>query len=183
MIKFIGNTSSIINWDDVINELETQEPAFIGPRHRSNDPVIGISNIAKLWDDAGLKTLDQGGTVGWDMFFPGKQFDRTVVDRFANFVDVDPLNCWISRVHPGNVAAWHWDANDNEELYQEMNLVRFSCHVSKPAVGHVLIVEDHCFYNEEQGNTYQWPLRMSWHGGSNCGLVPKYIFNFFGLVR
>jgi len=59
MIKFIGNTSSIINWDDVINELETQEPRYIGPRHRSNDPVIGIADISKLWEDAGLKTLDR----------------------------------------------------------------------------------------------------------------------------
>jgi len=183
MIKFIGNTSSIINWDQVIKELEHQEPEYIGPRHLAGDPVIGIADISKLWEDAGLTTLDKGGTVGWDMFFPGRQFDRSVIDKFADFVQVDPCNAWISRVHPGNVAARHWDANDMEEEYQNMDFVRFSCHVSKPAVGHVLIVEDRCFYKEEQGNTYQWPSRMSWHGVSNCGLVPKYILNFFGPAR
>lgn len=181
MIKFIGNCSHIINWQEVVENLADQSPAYVGPRHRKDDPVQGISDIAELWDKAGYKLTENSGTAGWDMFFPKINFSESIVDKFSDFVGIDTVNAWISRVNPGMVSPWHWDANDNEEKYKLMpDMLRFSCHISRPSPGHIFIIEDQCFYNQEQGNIYQWPSRKSWHGGANCGLTPKYLFNIFG---
>jgi hypothetical protein len=59
-MKFVGNCNNIINWEDIVKTLLVQEPAFIGPRHRENDPVIGISEIAKLWNTAGYRLSVDG---------------------------------------------------------------------------------------------------------------------------
>ena len=57
---------------------------------------------------------------------------------------------------------------------------RYHCHISPPSDGHILIVDEHCLYKQEQGSVYKWPSRKSWHAGANCGLVSKYIFNVWG---
>lgn len=181
MIEFVGNCSHIIDWQEVVDDLTNQTPGYIGPRHREDDPIKGISDIALLWKNAGYKLLHENGTAGWDMFFPNVNFSESIVNKFSEFVGINPINAWISRVNPGMVAPWHWDANDNEEEYETIvGIKRFSCHISKPSPGHVFIVEDHCFYDQKQGDVYLWPSRKSWHGGANCGLVPKYLFNIFG---
>jgi hypothetical protein len=184
MTKFLGNTSSIINWDSIIDVVATQSPGYIGPRHSKQDDIIGIQEMGKLWDAAGYVLLSDGGNAGWDMFFPVQHFDQSVVDIFSNFVNANPISCWISRIHPGNMTPWHWDCNDNENEYRRMpNMIRLTCHISKPQVGHVSMIEDTCLYFQEQGNVWQWPDRTSWHGGINCGFTPKYLFNFFGTLR
>lgn len=183
-MKFIGNTNQIINWQEIINDLEKQEPAYIGPRLEQGN-VIGIGEIADKWNKAGLVTVKNGGSVGWDMFSPGINFDKSIIDTFADYVGCDYTCAWVSRVNPGKMVAWHWDINENEEQYREdgIELLRFSCHMNKHDVGQVLVVEEHCVYNPNQGDTYQWPSRMSWHGSANFGFTPKYLFNFYGPKR
>jgi hypothetical protein len=79
------------------------------------------------------------------------------------------------------MAPFHWDANDNESLYDSFNdLVRFSCHISRPTFGHAFTVDGECLTNLAQGDVYQWNSRKSWHAGVNFGYTPKYIFNIFG---
>jgi len=181
MTKFIGNCNDIIDWESIVVLLTKQTPAYIGPRHRATDNVVGIKEISEEWDRAGYKLFVDGGSAGWGMYFAGQHFDQSIVDKFADFVGIQPVNAWISRINPGTMAPWHWDANDAEEQYAKMpDMLRFSCHISKPSPGHVSIVDDVCLYNQEQGNTYQWASRKSWHAGANCGLVPKYLFNMFG---
>jgi len=183
MTKFVGNTNTIIDWDHVINVIKDLSPGYVGPRHSKDDDIVGIREMSMLWDKAGFKLLKDGGTAGWDMFFPDTHFDRNIVTLFAKFVNVEPIDCWISRIHPGNMTPWHWDCNDKEDEYSKLKTSRFTCHISKPQVGHITMVEDKCFYFQEQGNVWEWPARTSWHGGINCGLEPKYLFNFFGIVK
>jgi hypothetical protein len=181
MIKFIGNCSDIIDWNTIVESLNEQSPAYIGPRHKGNDDIIGIQEISKAWNDAGYTLAINGGSAGWGMYFAGQHFDHSVVEKFASFVGINPINSWISKISPGMMAPWHWDANDAEEEYSKMpDMIRVSCHVSQPAPGHISIIENKCLHNQAQGNTYQWPSRKSWHAGANCGLVPKYLFNMFG---
>lgn len=183
MANYIGNISNLIDWQVVVDKLAVTEPGYIGPRHSSKDDIVGIQEMAKLWDDAGFVLINEGGNAGWDMFFPDKHFDKNIVDTFASYVNATPLSCWISRVNPGCMTPWHWDCNDNEEYYSTLNTVRYTCHISKPGIGHAIMIEDTCIHNQEQGAVWQWPARTSWHGGINCGFEPKYLFNFFGLVR
>jgi hypothetical protein len=181
MIEYFGNCSNIINWSSLVDSLKLQSPAYIGPRHKATDTIEGINEVAPLWINSGYKTIHEGGNAGWDMFLPGINFDRKIVETFAEWVGVNldgPSYAWISRVNPGMMAPWHWDVTDDEDTLKE-NSVRFHCHIIPPEPGHVFIVEDRCFYGQQVGDAFKWSDRKLWHGGANCGLSPKYMFNFW----
>lgn len=175
MVRNIGNCSHIIDWDNVIRDCENNQPEYVGPSHKRGDNIPGLDEILDLWEKHGYKSLADGGNVGWDMFLPGKQFDEFVTQQFNRHYKLDCKNFWISRVHPGHFAALHWDVHDNEE--QIGDKPRYHCHISKPAFGHVFIVDEKCLYRQPQGTTYRWESRKLWHAGNNCGLTPKYILN------
>jgi hypothetical protein len=176
MIKYLGNCN--IDWNSVIASIEHQQPTYIGPSHKAGDPIPGLNEVTDLWTKANYKTVDQGGTVAWDMFLPGTNFDYDIVSQFAEYVGVKEYNsAWISRIWPGRFAPVHWDVNDDEATLPDC--VRYHCHIGPPAFGHIFIADNTCLYNQEQGSVYQWSSRKLWHAGTNCGLVPKYIFNFW----
>ena len=178
MIEYIGNCD-IIDWQQLITELENQEPAYIGPKHRIGTNVPGVDEVGIPLINAGYK---EGGSMQWDMFLPKINFDNTLIQKFMNYVGMKSCyNAWISRIRPGYMAPWHWDVTDDEDtLTTHKEIVRYHTHISKPAPGHVFVVEDVCLYNQQQGAVWKWPNRKSWHTGSNSGLGPKYIFNIWG---
>ena len=179
---YIGNCSTLIDWNKVIKDIESKAPAYVGPRHDTGMDVEGVDDVISPLKNAGYEFKTKGGNAGWDMFFPVENFDVAVVKEFMSFVGMDSyINCWISRVMPGDVAPWHWDITDDEQtLNAKGNMKRYHCHIDIPKPGHVFIVEDTCLYNQEQGSVWQWPDRKSWHAGSNAGLEPKYLFNIWG---
>ena len=184
MKQYIGNCSSVIDWDSLIKSLESQEPAYVGPRHKKNDEkAIGINDVASVWENAGYVPIYNGGNAGWDMFLPGTNFDYDIVHKFAEFIGLPGcMNAWIARINQGNVAPWHWDVTDDETtLDKQTDIQRYHCHIQRPedSIGHSLIMENDIYYNEEQGAVYKWPNRKSWHGASNCGLKPFYSFHFW----
>jgi hypothetical protein len=69
--------------------------------------------------------------------------------------------------------------DNEEELSTQPDRIRFHCHIMPPTWGHVLIVDNQCFYNQPIGSVYKWSSRKLWHAGTNCGLVPKYLFNIW----
>ena len=179
MIEYIGNCSEHINWQDVILQCEHAEPEYIGPSHKKGDAIPGLDEVAMLWERAGYKNLNEGGTVGWGMYMPGKQFDERSLQMFCEIFKIENyFTAWISRIDVGCFAPLHWDVNDNEkELSKLDTVVRYHCHISEPNFGHIFIADDRCFYNQPQGSTFKWSDRKLWHAGSNCGLTPKYILN------
>lgn len=178
MINYIGNCAPLINWDLVVKDLESQKPAYIGPKHKAGDPIPELKEVTDLWQQAGYKTKQDGGTVSWDMFFPGDNFDPRIADRFAEFVKVEKYTtAWISRIWPGYFAPQHWDVMDDES--NKPDVKRYHCHIGQPSFGHVFIVGHQCLYNQPQGATFEWSSRKLWHAGTNCGLTPKYILNFW----
>lgn len=186
MIKFLGNCSDVINWDEVIGGLErcgydSHPGPFTGPSHKAGDPIPKLNEVIDLWYRNGYTAVEDGGTVQWDMFFPGVHFDQSVVERFVERFEIKEYeNAWISRVWPGRFAPIHWDVNDNEEYYLTIpDKIRYHVHVSRPAFGHVFVAEDQAFYGRAQGDVFQWDSRRYWHSGMNCGLVPKYQFNIW----
>ncbi len=178
MIKYIGNSSDVIDWSSVIRDIENQTPAYVGPKHKAGDPIPELAEVTDIWTKAGYKTASEGGTVAWDMFFPGDNFDFDVAVKFGQYVGVEKFtSCWISRIWPGYFAPQHWDVMDDESSIPDVR--RFHCHMGQPAFGHILIVDNQCLYNQPQGATYEWSSRKLWHAGTNCGIGPKYIFNFW----
>ena len=182
MLKFIGNCNHLINWNEVIEDINNVAEAYVGPRHDVGQDIEGVDEVARPIRSAGYKFKAEGGNASWGMYFPGQQFSNDIANKFMEFVGMDSyINCWISKVYPGDVAPWHWDITDDERTLNAKGLQRrFHCHIDIPRPGHILIVEDTCFYNEAQGNVYQWPDRKSWHAGANAGLASKYLFNIWG---
>ena len=181
MLEYIGNCSEKINLDELVRQCNESVPDYIGPRHRKTDNIPGLDEVTTLWENAGYELINQGGTVGWGMYFPGKQFDKEFVDKFCKFYDIkEYFTAWISRVDVGQFSPLHWDVNDKEiELAKLPKKVRYHCHISKPNFGQIFIVEKECFYNQPQGSTYKWEDRKLWHAGTNCGLQTKYILNLW----
>lgn len=182
MIKstFIGNSNHIINWNDVIKDIENQSPSYVGPKHEVGDPVPGVDDVVGKLRDAGHKTKHEGGNAGWDMFLPEKNFDISIVDKFSEYVGLKGhMNCWIARVMPGDIAPWHWDITDDEASITKKDIVRYHCHIQPQINGHMFVVENHSFYGAELGDVYKWPSRTSWHCAANCGYVPFYSFHIW----
>lgn len=181
MIEHYGNCNHLFDWDAVIKDIEHQQPTYVGPSHKEGDAIPGLDEVTDLWKKGGYETWDKGGSVGWDMFVSGKNFDEAIAKKFGEYVGIENYtSCWISRIQPGMFAPQHWDVNDNEvALSQEPDKIRFHCHIDKPRWGHIIIVDDTCCYNQEQGTIFKWSSRKLWHAGTNCGLVPKYLFNFW----
>ena len=94
------------------------------------------------------------------------------------------IKSWISKIYPGKTAPWHWDWDVDWKKYTEQgNPVRFTAMINEPAPGHVFIVGDEALYNEKQGDVHKWPDFKSYHGGTNCGLVPKFNFNYLAYAE
>lgn len=181
MTKFIGNCSNIINWDKVIEECENSNPAYVGPGKGMETDLPQLQEIKEIWSKW-YKRFDQGGTVAWDMFFPGEQWNAKAAEQFWEFTGItQPTAIWISRIWPGCFAPIHWDVQSNETDFHNNNYRRFHCHITSPKFGHFFVVDDNAFYNEKKGNVWEWNSRKSWHAGSNCGLEPKYLLNAFGI--
>lgn len=180
MKNYFGNCSQVIDWNQIIKEIESQIPAYVGPRHEVGDPVPGVDEVVGNLRNAGYLTRPEGGNAGWDMFLPDKNFDKYIVDKFAKFVGLDSYtNAWIARVLPGHMAPWHWDITDHEETLVKKNPIRYHCHIQPPIDGHMMVIENEFYYRANLGDVYKWPDRKSWHCAANCGFVPFYSFHFW----
>jgi hypothetical protein len=178
MFKFIGNSLNAINWNTLIDNLKTQPGRLRG--FISDDIIKNGSKkeeIKSMWFDA---SYDNNKCAGW--FNHAIPVD--VKQQFAEFVNVDPIGGWITSVPPGYVVPWHYDIDNDQQEYYKIGIpTRFTCHISRPAFGHVFILGHHAFTDIPQGNVYEWTDWQEWHGGLNMGIETKYLFNFLGYKK
>ena len=167
-----------INWQTIIDQIEstTGEIRTIGKDFYQNADGR-FNEILSLWQSAGYNS----NKVEWINFYPTTHFDNTVSDKFSKKTGLTHARSWISCVKPGKSAPWHQDIDDNIESYQKLgNLERYTCHIGKPAVGQVMVVDKECFYMIPQGTITKWENYMAWHGASNCGFENHYLYHFLG---
>jgi len=190
MTKYLGTTKDIIDWDSVLEKITPRTGDYnsvksVVDRSESNwedDPTLlgSYHEVICTWKKA---NYDLDNIEWWD-YYPGNHFDISVQDKFANLVNAEPLRVFISEVMPGQCVPYHWDVEDHEEEWLKIGpLVRYVCFVDKPKFGHVLIVDQECFYNAEQHQIYQWNNYRDYHAGTNCGSKPYYLFHFLGRPR
>jgi hypothetical protein len=181
--KFIGNCSKVINWDEVIAILLSQTASTIAPMFGIgyNDDCLpdeiarsdDFQENLKLWKNAGYKSVNEGGSAEWHMFYPGVNFDESIVNKFVNFFKIPIVNrCWISMILPGKCAPWHVDQH-----ILPKNSPRYHCHIGNHDIGHVLMIDNDYFIKTNQGDTYLWNDVYAWHSGFNAGRTPKFLFN------
>lgn len=174
----MGNCKDLVDWNSIIKQIEIQE----GKCACKYLPVSDVAELKQMQKNLGNYPES---SIEWINYYPGKEFDQSVADAFGNFVGHPRMiKSWISRVNPGKTAPWHWDWDAEAEQYCKLgNPVRFTAMISEPAPGQVFIVEDHALYNEKQGDVHKWPDFKAYHGGANCGLVPKYNFNYLAFDK
>jgi len=177
-MRFIGNSSEVIDWDQYVNLIECDQGRIRGTAQRDdihhNPKVAELKNI---WEVAGYTN---NNAVGWIDY----EISQDIVDKFAFWAGMNPIAGWITSVPPGYCVPWHPDYTDDEEkILSNGEVFRFTCHIGKPRWGQVFVLEEHVFHMESQGNSYQWSDWQDWHGGLNMGLHSKLLFNFLGYKR
>jgi hypothetical protein len=178
-MKLIGTTGTLIDWNLVITQCESTVGNNILYTAESFPKSKHFDEMDIVWKAAGYQYGDP--TIEWTNFFPEANFNKTIVDTFESIVNATPWMVWISRIRPGKMAPWHFDAHSNiDELLTLGNPVRYTCYIQAPHDGHVSVVGDTAVYKPECGSIYEWPNYDAWHCGMNGGLVNKYMFNFWG---
>ena len=189
MPKYFGTTNGIIDWDPIVEICrqcdDGDENTVTSVVDRSEAEAEGTllqsyRGIIDTWRDAGYKLED----IIWHDYYPGEHFDIEIQNKFADIVNADPRRVFVSDVAPGRNVPYHWDVEDKEEEWlAEGELKRWVCFMDKPRWGSVLILEDECFHNVEQGAIYEWDHYRSYHAGTVCGKDNQYLFHFLGKPR
>lgn len=170
-LTFLGNTSALIDWDNVVDKLEEKDPDVIGPP----DMRKGLEEVRDTWEKAGYKHAKYGGSVEWQMYVKDKSFDREIAQKIIEFLDIPHYSdCWISKIMPGKYAAPHFDS-----MRTDKSIYRIHVHIQDSKMGHVFYVNNDYITSYKKGDVYLWNNPYSWHGGMNCGLSPKYMFNLY----
>ena len=177
-MKFIGNSCKAVNWKSYVDSLH---PSMGRTRGKDQQDDIHtnpkVAELQKVWEQAGYTDNPAVGWIDYEIPFE-------MVQQFADWANVTPIGGWVTSVPPGYCVPWHPDYTDNEqELLSKGQVLRFTCHIGEPKWGQVLVLEEHAFHMEAQGNTYQWGDWQDWHGGMNMGLEPKFLFNFMGYAK
>lgn len=166
-----------INWNDVIESLQGE-----GSPITADPSIWNLSNpeyekIYNGWKQANFNIE----AVKWINFYPEKNFDKSLTEKIASNLKVNIFRSWISRIDPGYFAPWHWDVDDNEDLYMSYGYPRrFTIFMNPPTHGHIFIVDDKYYFNQAQGLCIEWKNYKDWHSGINAGMTPNYMFHLLG---
>lgn len=179
-MKLIAQTENSINWDSVILSLD-QKPGTVLRYNRQtfNPELEDFSKMDNVWRKAGYQYDDE--SIEWINYFPRVDFDQTVVDKFQTIVGAQPWMVWISKIRPGKMAPWHFDAHSKlDELLKLGEPVRYTCYIQDPHEAHISIVGNEVIYKPVKGSVYEWSNYNDWHCGMNGGLADKFMFNYWG---
>jgi len=162
----------MINWDKIISNLKDGKIVTVDPaRWDMNNPEY--ADMLKLWQDNNFNT----DSVKWTNYYDTKDIELEIAQELS----ITPVRSWISCVEPGYMTGYHYDIDDNEQVYLEKGyLKRYSIFMSKPAVGHLFILGKEYLYNKPQGTIVKWGNYKEWHDGINGGLENKYMFHIIG---
>lgn len=140
----------------------------------------------RLADESGYT---QGNSVEFMHYKIDKHYDENIHEVINQAIDAEVLQSFVSEIRPGKCAPWHWDIPSLSEdprvtkEYSQKDLIRGICFIDKPKPGQAFMVEDECFYMEQQGAIYRYPKLDSWHAGFNAGLSTKFLFTFTAIQK
>lgn len=179
-MKLISHTGDSIDWDLVIAQINQKPGTALRYNRETFDAELeGFGEMNRVWQLAGYTYNDP--SIEWINYFPGSDFDNTVVEQFENIVEAKPWMVWISKIRPGKMAPWHFDAHSRlNELLKLGQPVRYTCYIQEPHDGHISIVGQQAVYRPSKGSVYKWTNYSDWHAGMNGGLVDKFMFNYWG---
>jgi hypothetical protein len=177
-MNIVGNTTTIIDWDTVIERCRQAKGTYLVYNQKCFPKSKDFEQLDNLWKTAGY--THDNSSIEWINYFP-EDFGKEIVEKFQTIVKTKPWMVWISKIRPGKMAPWHFDAHQNIDDFLKLgNPVRYTCYIQEPQHGHISIVGGSSVYRPTKGSIYQWPSYDAWHCGMNGGLVDKYMFNYWG---
>lgn len=190
MSRYLGNTGSNIDWDNVIKLCQQQKDKAdkntvnsVVDRSEAeaadDNKLLGYyRNVIGTWEKAGYNLAE----IEWFDYYPGVHFPLEVQTIFGEIVGAKPLRVFVSEVWPGRTVPYHWDVEDKEDEWLEQygKLHRYLCCIDRPRLGSFLVFDKECFYHNTQGDIYEWNDYRDFHGTSNAGEYPSYYFHFLG---
>jgi hypothetical protein len=177
-MNLITNTGTSIDWNQVVARCKSATGTTMQYNRKCFPDTQDFKELDRLWQEAGYFYDDP--SIEWTNYF-SEDFGQEVVDAFQDIVKAKPLMAWVSKIRPGLMAPWHYDAHQKiEEFKKQGNLVRYTCYIQDPQHGHVSVVGESAVYRPVKGSVYQWPTYDAWHCGMNGGLTDKFMFNYWG---
>lgn len=171
MIEFVGNSNNVINWSAVIQSLEQQTPAYFGINFKLSTQKDNTL-LVKDWESCGFVFQEDGGTIGWDIFIPEKNFDVQIVQTFTDYFKIKNYNnAWITRINVGMHIPEYNEFDQSDAITP-----RWHCHMADDESS-VLYIGEQILYNQRQGDTYQWGDNKINYAFGNISFKPKYFFN------
>lgn len=168
-----------INWHELVDSLSVNPgKEIVVDFDNWNLATPGYSEIYKLWKDADFNP----DSIKWINYYPEKDFDPAIVYKLSDYLNLAGIHrAWISKINPGFFAPWHWDVDEDEEEYKKHGEIkRYSCFISGCSLGHIFILGDDYYYNQNPGTLVKWKKYNEWHAGINGGLIPKYMLHIIG---
>lgn len=179
MLNLYGNISNELDCDALISQCKTNTVIpYTGHMDLPSDSKY-YSEYKRQTDaavNAGYNT-----SVEFSHYYPIQHYDNTFTEIFESFTNTKHFLSFVSEIKPGKCAPWHWDINPWLDDYPDSKFVRYVCFIDKPKHGQGFMIEDTCFYLEEQGNVYQYPKLDSYHAGFNAGLETKFLYTYTGI--
>lgn len=200
MIQEKYNTKDIIDWDKLVIRLKTEEPSpvsldqVIDPsktdaksvrevyknqlsmRQASRSPFV---EVCGPWEDANYNLEN----IYFENYFPIKNSYQDIVNRFAEFVNLEPLEVWISRVLPHKSVPFHTDENDSYEDWMQdgtRKFHRYSVFITDPIDYQLFIVGNDYWFNQPKHTTIKWKSDKELHALINCSRCENLLFHFVG---
>ena len=170
------NTFRRLDWNIIVSNLNNQNGNTITTDpDKWNLDTSEYSNIYQMWKDAKFNP----NSIKWINYYPNKHYEQDLIDNIQSYLRLSGIHrSWISRVDPGYYAPWHWDIDDNEDLYlQKGTPIRYSIMIGESYPGQIFIIGQDYIYNCPQGSIFKWNNYKEWHCGINASMVPKYMLH------
>jgi hypothetical protein len=173
------NTFNQIDWEKIMNDLSNQDGLPITTdKTKWNLTTPGYNEIYQIWDNAKFNI----NSIKWINYYPIHHYDQELINNIKSYLKLKGIHrSWISRIDPGFYAPWHWDVDDQENIYLKKGIIkRYSIMMNLPAMGHIFILGNDYLFNTPQGSIFEWKNYKDWHSGINAGLTSKFMLNILG---
>ena len=170
------NTFKRIDWNSLISDLKLQKGELITTDpSRWNSDTSEYGRIYQMWQSANFNP----SSIKWINYYPDKHYSKKLINDIQSYLRLSGIHrTWISRVDPGYYAPWHWDIDDNIDLYIEKGIPkRYSIMIGESFPGQIFIIGQDHIYNSPQGSIFKWNNYREWHCGINASMNPKYMLH------
>lgn len=166
-VTTIDNLSDI-DWVNIINNLVNGKTITAEP------DIFDLNNphymeIYNQWVSANFNM----SSIRWTNYYEYGDLTEHICKR----LNVTPLRSWISRIDPGYYAPWHYDIDERENEYVNLNAQRYSCFISESRPGHITIIGDDLFSSIETGHLIKWNNRLEYHTSMCACMIPNYMYH------